>query len=55
MRWVRFASDLCVSQGFAMMQGVQTAERVRLLLDAHKHTSFHVHPRQKRVDTRKRK
>merc|ERR1712232_296003 len=42
-------------QGFAMMQGVMTSERVRLLLDSNRHTCYHVHPRQKRKNTRKRK
>lgn len=37
-----------------MMQGVNTAERVRLLLGK-QHTCYHVHRRQKRVGTRKRK
>ena len=41
-------------QGFAMMQGVLTAERVRLLL-GEKHQCFNLHPRQKRKATRKRK
>lgn len=38
-----------------MMQGIQTTERVRLLMDERKHGCYHVHRRQKRVDTRKRK
>jgi len=41
-------------QGFAMMQGVLTAERVRLLLGPD-HACYNLHPRQKRDDTRKRK
>jgi len=41
-------------QGFAMMQGVLTPERVRLLL-GEKHACYHVHRRQKRKATRKRK
>merc|ERR1711991_318651 len=41
-------------QGFAMMQGVLTAERVKLLL-GEEHQCFNLHRRQKRRDTRKRK
>jgi len=41
-------------QGFAMIQGVMTAERVHLLLESG-HKGFVFHPRQKRTDTRKRK
>jgi small subunit ribosomal protein S6e len=41
-------------QGFAMIQGVLTSERVRLLL-GEGHAGFQFHRRQKRKDTRKRK
>jgi len=41
-------------QGFAMVQGVLTSERVRLLL-GEGHQAFQFHRRQKRVATRKRK
>eukprot|EP01083_Nonionella_stella_P124131 374609_1 len=41
-------------QGFAMMQGVLTPERVRLLLGEN-HACYTLHRRQKRKHTRKRK